>query len=1296
MSFKNYPTPHCHPASLDTASTPDAFLEREIELESTAITCTDHGTMGACREVYDLAKSKNVIPILGLEGYVRDDDCPILKAHGIEKQDGTYRKYNKYHHITFHALNQAGYEALVRELSDADFRAEQHGSERKPLMTWGQLEKLGQYDIVMTSGCLIGMVQRHLLNDRPDIAIAYYDRLRSIPKPGNFYVEVFPHRCTHYWESGVFVDLEGGEKLRFWKAKKLKTDLLGDVSAEDLAKAVSRGKEVGKLVAVMNNRAWEEREPKVIVGCKLVEDFLQNECRPWCPDGDVQLGANKFMLHLAKTRGDQVLISDDAHFATPDEKIVQDSRLGGAGGSWKFHNSYHRQTSAESYDYFHNALNLSAAEFEGMVEANRDWAQRFKDFTFVDRKSLPAKFFPSDTLGHLKTLIDKHGRMDWTNQVWVERLKKEIQMLHGNGTIDLLPYMFVAEKSLAVYEDHQLLTGPGRGSAAGLLTAYLLGITHVDPLRYDLSEDRFLTIDRVRSGKLPDIDMDLPDRDLLVDPEKGYLYKWFGDHVAAVSTNTMLRLKSSIKDVARSFHGRVDADIEVLCKKLPTPPQGIDDADFVFGYTGDDGKEVKGLFEESPELQAYATKRPKEWDIVKKMLGIARQKSRHACAFVIANEPIHNFIPLQTISGVRTTQYTAGSVEAVGGVKMDFLGLNSLKDLSKAVKLIQQKLGKNLEIPKSMTIDGKRVPGFRLVPFRGRFYDIWDLPEDTAVFNEIAESKTETVFQLNTNSARQWLRQFNHEIGEGQKAINSVEAISAFTALDRPGPLDAKVTDTVSGREHNMLVEYANRAKGMPKIGSIAALDKALPETFGVIVYQEQLERIYREITGGTAAEAEEFRRNVAKKKMDKVLKAYPAFVERATQTLGPTQAQAVWDQLVTFGQYGFNKSHSVCYSIIAYACAFLKHHYPIEWWCAVLSNANKKEITEKFWRYCKQWVDLPDVRYSESAFDIQNDRIRAPLSFINGVGPGAHDELCSGRTYVDIKDFCKKIVTRKVTGRVAKVDENGAPIIDPKTGKQKFKAGTSSLNRGLVYRLIVSGVMDSLFSKDADTLIDKIQAYEIALSDAHAELLGTRPKASKKDKEKVEAFVNMPPIARFQMQKSILPIYSESVLPILLRMNVDGITSARGQYYYKPETADVIRDLKHQRGPEHTEPLENLTLVSAGTALKMYNEEFGIYDGQRLSVAAAAYVISDRRFEYKGGTALELTVDVDGEQFSFVKWPDKKSRKLLAPPPDLSGAVVVLSLTRWRPTKPFSIDTIHVVQQPLSDGEESAEESSG
>jgi hypothetical protein len=492
------------------------------------------------------------------------------------------------------------------------------------------------------------------------------------------------------------------------------------------------------------------------------------------------------------------------------------------------------------------------------------------------------------------------------------------------------------------------------------------------------------------------------------------------------------------------------------------------------------------------------------------------------------------------------------------------------------------------------------------------------------------------------------------------------------------------VKNEKTGAEHNMLVEYANRAKGMVPVGNIEALDRMLPDTYGVMVYQEQLEAMYKELTGVTGAQAEAFRRAVAKKDMEKVLKSYKTFMDGATPRMGEKQAKAVWDQMVTFGQYGFNKSHSICYSEIAYACAFLKHYYPVQWWCAVLRNADKKEITSKFWRYCKQWVDGPDVRHSGDVFEIQGGRIRAPLNFINGVGDGAHHELVAGRPFVNVLDFCEKIVVHKLAG-AKPVMKDGVQDVDKK-GKPKFKSGTSALNRGVVSKLIVSGVMDSLFEDPSASISAKLERYEEAMYEATVKHLG-KAKRGKVDTK----YVALTPLTRFQMQKTILPIYSESVLPLLYRNRIDGLRLSGEDYLYKPEMADNIRDVNAQKG--NTRAMEELPVLD-GTKLKYFNEDYQLGPGEYLGCVAAAYVAGERRFNYKGNRlAVELILDVDGEQFSFVKWASYDSGKQVIPD-NLEGSIVMAYLKRTKPDRPFSIEAVVVAQPALTEVEESSEAS--
>lgn len=1260
--MKNFVSPHCHLKSLDTGATIESFAKKEKQLETGYLTCTDHGSMAAARQVFSVAKKNGLVAINGCEFYLRDDDCEILKKFGIPKDaNGSYADFYKYAHVTAHFQDNDAFEAASRLLSKADERAERHGSERKPLFSWNDLEELGSHNVTFCSSCLVGIVGRFLVkHNRPDIAIAYYEKLRSLVKPGNFYVELFPHRCTHYWESGTFITLEDGERLRFHAQKNVRTSL-GEHKLDELIKLIKKQTSPVHLIAVKNYSTWNDLpEAKRIVDIQNVEDFLLNECRPWAPDSDYQLGMNRFMYRLANKYGDKILISDDAHFSSPEDKIVQDIRLQSGGGSWRFHNSYHRQSSEEAYEYFKNVMNIDQARFESWVENSHEWASKFKDFQFKKRVSLPTNFYPADTLKHTMELVKRHGRMQWNNPAYVQRLKDEVTLLHRNGVVDLLAYFFVDEEVCNIYANEGLLTGPGRGSAAGMLLTYLLGITHVDPLKFGLSMDRFLTLDRIQSGKLPDIDLDLPSRDLLVGDETspGWLSKRFGDNYCQVSVDTTLKLKSSIKDVARVRYGKVPPNVEALCGKMSVPPQGISDRDYVFGYVGADGQPVKGAVDADPYLQAYIREYPEDWDIVQMCLGLDRQKGRHASAFLICNEPIQNFIPQTSVSGVRVTQFTANSAEEAGALKYDFLVVNSLKDVSDAIKLVQERQGFVPE--KTYTLDGKAVPGFRVVPHGAEQFDIWNLPEDQAVFNSICESNTETVFQFNTPAAKQWLRFFNEQkTGSESKLLDSIEALAAFTALDRPGPLDAQMTDE-TGDTHNMLVEYARRARlGVGNYRSdFPILDQLLPETYGIIVYQEQLTRIFKEIGQTTGIEAENFRVHISKKQMAKVSEDRELFMKGAVQTLGKEGAEQLWGSMFTFGQYGFNKSHAVCYVTISYACAFLKHHYPLEWWTAVLRNADKNEISEKFWPHCGHLINLPDIKLSKENFAIVNERIQAPTSLLQGIGAMAHEELVQvASTATDLTSLFQNIYNRRVA--------NG------KDGK----LGRSALSRRVMYTLIVSGTMDSFFDANA-TMLDKLMAYEAARAvyesvakkkpePAEGKRKSTRPRKEKSPEPVDPAFVSLTAMQVYQLRKSILPAYCASVYDMIV--NTDAV-KATGAGYAVDFEGRLIKLVK----PDTIDRFDELTVWPTKNTV---------------TLALPCYIQQDDRrfFGPQKKEMAKVTLESEGRLLEFIKWPDRGEIRLKNEfKESLTGSVGVAILERYSLEKPFNIKGFITVQPPF------------
>jgi DNA-directed DNA polymerase III PolC len=1291
--MRNFTTCHCHPASLDSGSTVEALALREVELGTGTLTQTDHGTLAGSRALYDTARKHKLTPILGLEAYFRDDDCPILAEAGIVKQvesaqpDAklTTAHYLKYFHVTLHAKDQAAFETLVKVLSKADLtNAEQHGSERKPLFTWQDMEVLGGQNMTVGSGCLIGMVQRHLLENKPELAKKYYERLRGTFKPGNFYVEAFPHVCDSNYIKAVFLKVEGEKDERRFHLKKWvriaiktkKAETVEDIQVQDLSKLFTKwlgGKAdvpTVRLVAVKNYSAWTEEEPKQLLGARLVDGEVKNECTDFAPDGDVQLGANEFVIRMAEKYGDPILVSDDSHFAHPADKVVQDIRLSGLG-NWKFVGVYNRQSSEDAFGYFNRKLDIDQAQFEGWVENSKVWASQF-GWEFKDRKSLPTKFYPTDTLAHTLKLIKETGRFDASSKVQRERLKAEIDMLHSNGSVDLLPYFFVDQEVVSLYEKNGRLTGPGRGSAAGLLLSYCLGITHVDPLKYGLSKERFLTKERILNGKWPDIDQDLPDRDLLFDPETGWLKKRFGDHWAPISTDTQLRLKSSILDVHRSQFGEVSEMVAKLTQRMEVPPQGIEDTDFVFGYEDSTGHDVRGSIETDPALMEYVRTFPKQWEVVQKCLGIARQKSRHACGNVICNEPVSNFIPLTKVGDIIVTAYTAPAVEAAGGLKMDFLGVNSLKDIEACIALVQERLCMKRG---DRVLDGKRVPGLRLVPdpdsgdAEDKVFDIWDLPEDRRVFFDLCSGKSKTVFQFGTDGAMGWMTDFFFR--DGKPAINTIEALAAFTALDRPGPLDY-FSEAKDGSKRNMLMEFAARAYGDEPIDPSPILGKLFPETYGIIVYQEQLQKAYQVLGKTSGEKADEFRVHIGKKQMKKVMADKADFMPGATEQLGLAEAQRMWDMMETFGQYGFNKSHAVAYTVIGYACAWLKHHYPLEWWTGVLRNAERGEVDKKLWKHISHLMLPPDVKMSGDNFDIEGDKIRAPLRMLVGIGPKAHEELVAGRPYKDLEDF----VLRTRQNR----EKTAVEVVDKKTGKLKLKLGRTSIGPALIRRLLISGSADGLFADPVGmSVYDKLAQF----GEVYAKTFG-----KKKAQAIPSIFQSLSSPQQYLLRKSVLPSYVANLVPLF--------SGRKDIKKYPVKGRDDLFSYAWEM-PRKFEGNPWCHLLPGPAMQATLDGKFKNLP-PKWKMGCVAYVSEAEAFW--GGKALKVRFEADGERFEIPLWPprtkdaDGNPVKGVAKLPE--GAVkgiCIVTISRWDYDKNFAIDDIKVLEPAFNVNEEESAE---
>jgi DNA polymerase-3 subunit alpha len=1139
--FKQLINPHSHSDySLDGAATVKQIIQRNADLGATHVALTEHGNMNSAMELYVNSIEKNIKPILGIEAYlvnpfVEDYINLYKKAHkegryktrakAPEKVEEEIKKkamHASYLHVTVHFKDTWAYKYFCNLSVKMWSRAIQKYDELKPMITIEELAEAKGH-ITITSSCMKGPVQNFLLKSRdgviqPDTQKAekMYCLLRDIAGPENFFVEIFPHKVTHEWQK---------PEIDYASKKIIKPGF-----------------------------------------------FKPNECTCENPDGDLQKPLNLFVMHLAQKYGDKPIISLDSHFALPEQKVIQDARLGNGSEAWKFHENYYILSSQDCFGRLQESLKIDQKTFEKWIDNSYEWASLFNDFkleTSKDRWILDGR--PEEFMGKLRLTIDKYGRMDWANQEMIERLKYEIQILSDNGKINLLPYFATVEDIADYCRDNQVLINV-RGSAGGSLLLYLIGVSSVNPIKHGLSFERFLTEGRIKANTLPDVDIDVSNQPKVFD----YLKNKYGDRVCRLSTDTLLKIKSSIKDAERAVLGYTRPATEKLCAKLPAPLQGTDDKKFVFGYIDETGAHHKGLIESSEELKKYSQDNPEIWEMVSEMLGIQRQKGTHACGIIITDKPVTDYMPIIKISDQWVTGFSPKSIESAGGVKYDILGLNTLRDIQSCLDEI------------------KKRHSIHINP--------WDLPEDQRCFDEFAHGNTVSVFQFDTPTVRPYLISIKPK---------SIDDLAAITALCRPGTLDAP-----SGEEDGeTLAElYVKRAKKSKTIRFIHKdLENITGKTMGIQLYQEQTLQIYRNIGEFSFEEAEAVRRGIGKKD-EAVLSESTKRLEKVCLSKGwsQSQIQLLVEQIMASARYSFNKSHAISYAYVAYACMWLKTNYPLEWWKAILSNANKDEVATKFWRYVQDLVVLPDVNKSAENFEIVGDKLMAPLSLINGIGEKTYMDIIKHVPYSSIQDFCNKHFSKQ------EGDKTRRPV-----------------HTGIVLKLITAGALDSMFDLRA-TIEDKISIFNTA-------------KAWAKDSNKIEPvpeeYYNITDLGRYMIRKKVVSIYSadlrEKMLPCRGGRFVTGKYNNSMKFWITQDRLLVIdgNQMEWIKDMLQSGKYEELT-----SRLELFAPD-GVnltFDNRNYFVATLAYVVSESALPYKNKTkqATKLVLDANGYFSEEVLWP--------------------------------------------------------
>src|SRR5579863_9480167 len=545
------------------------------------------------------------------------------------------------------------------------------------------------------------------------------------------------------------------------------------------------------------------------------------------------------------------------------------------------------------------------------------------------------------------------------------RLELEIELITRMGFVG---YFLVVSDFIQWAYRNGIPVGPGRGSAAGSLVAWALQITNIDPLKYNLLFERFLNPERI---SMPDIDIDfcIEGRDKVIN----YVRDKYGhDKVCHIITFGTMMAKGVIKDVARVL-GLPFEDSNALTNLIPDQLK----------------ISLKEALEQEPRLQELIDNNPKIkkiFDIAFRLVGLTRHASKHAAGIVISPYPIDEVLPvyIPPKSNELVTQYAMTELEAIGFLKIDFLGLKNLTLIDRVIYLIKKNHGISLDMNK-LALD------------------------DAQTFALICEGKTSGVFQLESSGLKEVLRKLKPD---------KFEDIIAVNALYRPGPLGSGMVD-----------DFIERRHGRQKITYLfPELEPILAETFGVIVYQEQVMKIASAIGGYSLGEADILRRAMGKKKAEVMAEQGAIFTEKAT-TLGfnSKKAQELFDLMAYFAGYGFNKSHSAAYALIAYQTAYLKAHYLPEFLACLISL--EATHPEKMTFYLQEAKDLhipllpPNINTSHIHFSVLNGSILFGLQGIKNVGLAALENIIEERTkkgpFLDLLDFCKRVDLRTANKRV-------------------------------------------------------------------------------------------------------------------------------------------------------------------------------------------------------------------------------------------------------------------------------------
>ena len=676
---------------------------------------------------------------------------------------------------------------------------------------------------------------------------------------------------------------------------------------------------------------------------------------------------NHALRDLSKKHDIGLVATNDIHYVRAEDSefhdillCVQTGRTINDPNRMRFSGpDYYLKSEAEMTAIFH--------DYPGAVENTAKIAARCRvDFTFGELQlpfyPIPEKFADDDA--YLRTLCEERlpeRYSEITNEIRL-RLDYELGVIHGMGYAS---YFLIVWDFINYARGHGVAVGPGRGSAAGSIVAYLLGITNIDPLRYALLFERFLNPERV---SMPDIDLDFDD--INRGRVMSYVKDRYGeDHVAQIATFGTMGAKGAIRDVGRVLEMSF-SEVSNITKLVPS------ELNITIDRALKESADFRRLYDEDESVRRVI-------DLARKIEGLPRNTSIHAAGVVIAKEPLTNHVPVWISEGTLVTEFDKDDVEALGLLKMDFLGLRTLSIIEDALKNIRKSHGIDIDIDN--------------IPL-----------EDDLTAQMLCDGDTGAVFQMESAGMTNLVKDLQPK--------GFVDLIPTV-ALYRPGPLGSgMVTDFIDGLHGKKEVVYMH-----------PLLEPILKETFGVVLYQEQVMQIVQVLAGFTLGQADLLRRAMGKKKHELLMAQKESFLAGcANNGIDAPLANHIFDLLTHFADYGFNKSHSASYGLLAWQTAYLKAHYPVEFMAGVLTSImDKTDKIPVYIRLCHQMkirILPPDINSSAATFSIERGAIRFGLAAVRNVGENAIAVLEhvreEGGPFRSLVDFCTRVDLRILNKR--------------------------------------------------------------------------------------------------------------------------------------------------------------------------------------------------------------------------------------------------------------------------------------